>query len=70
MLSTFIFPNWSGNGRARRELGSSQGSSAMKVVGLTGPDHLTIAHYNISPAGEEAKAVEIDYERVKGRHVR
>ena len=31
-----------------------------------GPDHLVITSYNITPAGESARAVEIDYKRITG----
>ena len=32
---------------------------------LKDPEHLTITAFNITPAGEEAKAVELHYERVR-----
>ena len=32
---------------------------------LKNDDHLVITHYNLTPQGEEARAVEIDYHRTK-----
>jgi hypothetical protein len=33
------------------------------TIELSQPDRLVITHYNITPQGEEAKAVEMDYQR-------
>lgn len=36
------------------------------VIKIDGQDRLEVVAYNITPAGEEAKAIEVQYRRVKG----